>query len=341
MTRELESMPIGPTAMLNPQWWAWNEDVWGVRALELDLNDGRPSGDSIRGALYQDRRGRIITPPLNPHLPIAFISSAAQTQRLDTRSRVWLELGGRLAEILSDRGLGADVILPPEATDARPFTWRGLRAQFSYTYLGTLPRDLSLANPSVAQKIRKASSRGYVAERSDDWVAILSCLTETEVSKGFSHRLTLSGLRLGARLMGPECFRGYVVRDTAGRVVSGGVRLHSPGHRALDWVQGTLRHALKDGVNQLMYDFVMRDLEVAGAAGFDFAGANIEPVAAAKSSWGYPLIPQIKLDSPGVGREVRNSLIRMPTVRRAVLQARQVVQMPGGRGEVQGPEVER
>ena len=146
--------------------------------------------------------------------------------------------------------------------------------------------------------------------------AYFGCLRETEVNKGFRHGLDVESLRLAERVMGPETFRGYVVRDSQGHVVSGGIRLHASGHQAVDWVQGASRPALADGVNQLMYDFVMTDLHESGATSFDLAGANIREVAAVKSSWGYPLAPQLRLEQGGVLREVRRAAATSPAVRR-------------------------
>lgn len=329
MATDSESTHASRSALLNPEWWAWNEQVWGVQAVELNLRGEPSAGGGLAGALFRNRRGKIVSPPLNPHLAIAYSWPDRRSRRLDTQARAWVSIGDQLAEVLTSAGLASQVVLPPGLMDARPFTWIGLRAELSYTYLVALPRDASLANRSVAKNVRKADAKGYGAERSDDWVAIWSCLAETEVSKGFSHRLSLDNIRLGARLMGPENFRGYVVRDSAGLVVSGGVRLHYRGHRAVDWVQGTIRTALADGVNQLMYDFVMLDLHEAGATGFDLAGANIREVAVAKSSWGYPLVPQLSLESTGVFREARRSMAGNAAARRAVLRGRELARLVG------------
>lgn len=326
MTSALSPAESLRSALLNTDWWAWNEAVWGIRAEEVCIAGERAGAGLISGAVFKNRRGRVVNPPLNPHLPLGYAIPNAKARREDSQSRMWVEVADQLSDSLTTAGIANSIALPPGLLDARPFTWKGLRAGLSYTYLVELPRDATRANTSVGQKIRKAMARGYYAERSDDWQAIWSCLTETEASKGFSHRLALADLRLGADIMGVDSFRGYVVRDATGQAVSGGVRLHSPGHRALDWVQGTLRPALADGVNQLMYDFVMSDLSEAGAIGFDLAGANIREVALAKSSWGYPLVPYVTLEPAGLLPEVRRSLARSARTRRAVHRARDFVQ---------------
>jgi hypothetical protein len=331
MIPDLDRTQSAPSAMLNPHWWAWNEQVWGVQAEEFSLQEEGPAGGLLAGALFRDRRGRIVTPPLNPHLSIAYSLPDRRTRRLDSQSRAWVSMGDQFAKTLKEAGLANSLILPPGLLDARPFTWNGLRATLAFTYLADLPRDGATAHPSVGKNVRKASARGYSAERSGDWLAILSCLRATEASKGFSHRLSVADLRLGARLMGPDHFRGYSVRDSSGRIVSGGIRLHYPGHRALDWVQGTVRSALADGVNQLMYDFVMNDLHTAGAVGFDLAGANIREVALAKSSWGCPLVPQLSVESTGVLRDVKRWLAEKDAARRVVRRCREMAEALPGR----------
>lgn len=311
-----------PTALMNHHWWEWNERVWGVEAKEFDFREGDGSGSTLQGVLFQGSRGKVVAPPLNPHVSIAYLSGSRDPQGHHSHARTWTAAMDRLADAVASAGMHSAVVLPPGMTDARSFAWAGLRVEASYNFLISLPRDVSLAHRSVAKQIRKATSRGYFAERSDDWAAIVSCLKETEAAKGFRHRLSLGMVRLGADLMGPETFRGYVVRDSQRRPVSGGIRLHAPGHLAIDWVQGATRPALADGVNWLMYDFVMADLHQAGAVAFDLGGANIRQVAAAKANWGYPVVPQMRITEPGILHEVRDSIAKSAATRRVLFRFR-------------------
>ena len=59
------------------------------------------------------------------------------------------------------------------------------------------------------------------------------------------------------------------------------------------WSQGGIRENMKDGIVQLVYDFVLDDIKKSGVLYFDWIGANIENVALAKSAWGVPLSPQL------------------------------------------------
>lgn len=316
---------VSSTALLIPAWWEWNERVWGVEAREFKYSTPGGAGADLVGAMFLGRHARIATPPLMPHLPIGLVYGGNAKREASDRGGYWLPLADRLAEDLVLSGFANDVVLPAGFVDGRPFSWAGLRVGISYTFVASLPHDLAKASRAVRKNVRKSAERGYRVGRSDDWAGIFACLQETEGAKGFRHGLRERDLLLGAKLLGLDSFRGYAVHDAHGRVVSGGIRLHLPGHQAVDWVQGTTRSALTDGVNQLMYDFVMTDLYEAGAHSFDLAGANIRDVAAAKASWGYPLTPQLRIEQGGVAREMKRSLAGVRSVmavRNASLDAR-------------------
>jgi len=56
-----------------------------------------------------------------------------------------------------------------------------------------------------------------------------------------------------------------------------------------------------------MHDPFYRDL-VCGDIGFDYSGANIPSVAAAKATWGGPLVPFYVLRSPDIRGLVKYGL---------------------------------
>lgn len=305
-------LDIGPTALINEAWYEWNVSVARTTTCSIQVQDPRLSGRSIEGVLYIDRRDRWHTPHLSPHAPLALLDRRDNRPREARDEHTWLELGGELADRLASRRFRTPVILPAGLSDGRPFVWAGLRVGVTYTYAGALPVDVTATNPSVRKNVRKAISRGYTTTRSDDWAGIHECLTATGDAKGFSHRIGIQDLELGASLMGEDSFRGYLVRDQRGLPVSGGVRVHARGHHAVDLFQGTQRRVLSDGVNQLMYDFVLRDLAEAGATGFDFCGADIPAVARAKSAWGLPLVPLLSVDGTGVAEGIRRAAVSSP-----------------------------
>jgi hypothetical protein len=75
------------------------------------------------------------------------------------------------------------------------------------------------------------------------------------------------------------------------------VVLHAPGGVAIDWVAATATDHLKSGATQALIRFTLQDLQDNGAKRFDFAGAGLPSVSAAKACWGgrlvaYPTLTQ-------------------------------------------------
>jgi hypothetical protein len=74
------------------------------------------------------------------------------------------------------------------------------------------------------------------------------------------------------------------------------VALVQPGGRALDWLAGTTVDALSTGATQLTIGQMLSDLQDAGVTVFDFNGADLPSVAAAKANWGGQLTPLITVE---------------------------------------------
>jgi hypothetical protein len=143
--------------------------------------------------------------------------------------------------------------------------------------------------------VRKNISKAHRAELKFESTAkpsdLVDCLDATGGRQGFSYQLDKRSLTELFDLIEPANIRGHIVRDQRGAVVSAGVRLLTPAGVSLDWVQGTQSEALRDGAVQMMYGGVLEDLAATGASEFDFGGANIPNVAAAKATWGMNLTP--------------------------------------------------
>jgi len=282
----------------------WVETTWGLRPLRVTYSQPGRLLPRLEGVLYLDKRGAVRNPPLNPYMPFTFYPT--NTRKVDKLTGQWLTVSSLLAEDLATRGLIGSISLPPGMIDGRSLQWKGFNVGIRYTFSVLLPVDSSSADSAVRKRIRKAVEAGYVAERSDDWRAIMICLEQTESAKSFTHRIDVKSLVRASELMGEDSFRGYVVRDSKGTAVSGGVRLHAPDSVAIDWVQGAVRERLPYGVNQLIYAYVLEDLASAGAASFDYGGANIPSVAAAKASWGFPLAPYLTITATDLRFLVRS-----------------------------------
>lgn len=290
------------TSLLNPAWWRWNEVVWGIRIQSFEFRSGEGRDATLRGALFLNRFDQIWVPPLNPHVPFELVVSGMSPNHRQVTEK-WLKLSSEFVKLLKTHRLANYVSLPAGYFDARPFDWSGTETRTKYTYVIDFQKNIEAHSKSVGRKIGRAKSLGYHVTKSSDWRSIFSCLRFAEERKGFTHRLTLQALHLGAEILGTDCFRGYLALDGQGSSVGSAITIHSPGKLAIGLTRSVSTSALKDGVNQLMLDFCMADLKSAGAIGYDLAGANIRAVAMAKAEWGYPLCPYIQISpSTALGR---------------------------------------
>lgn len=306
----------GAEVLFTPGLVEWNERRWGLTARRVEyISEGRLPA-RLRAVLYTDARGRIRQPRLDPYLAVSFESSVRDGS--PQRERQWLSAAAQLAAELADGKLRGAANLPPGLSDARPFVWGGLSTAIRYTYTGALPHELSSVEAAVRKRVAKAIRSGYSFESSASADDLQRMLDSTGARQNFSYGLGSGDVELLSELVGPDTFRRHAVRNSRGEVVSAGARLVAPGGVALDWVQGTEPSALNDGAVQLMYAGVMQDLEEAGAARFDFGGANIAPVARAKSSWGLALTPYVAVFRPSV----KQLALQLPAVRALALRLR-------------------
>jgi Acetyltransferase (GNAT) domain len=302
-------------------WLGFNRIKWKLQPLKVRFpadHDGGPGdpGDrppspaaarpktllprlpAVAAVFYLDRRGRLRMPPLNPYLPLAFHPTAAQSvYRLD---RQWLTVSNLLVQEMRRRGLANTLLLPPEILDVRPWQWAGFNLGVAYTFTMDLPHEEELCDAGVRKSIAKAARNGFLCERTRELRPVLDCLQETETRQGFRHRLDLADLELGRELLGAEHFRSYLCRAPNGEPASGSIVLSCPGGRAIAWVTGNKTLHRNSGATQLLMRYLLDDLYASGAVSFDFVGADIPHVSAAKASWGGRLIPYYSLRPYGL-----------------------------------------
>ena len=281
-----------------PGWQEFNRLKWGVTPLPVQLgleNSDLPRLDAV---LYLNPRGRVVRPPLNPYLAIAFQpTSTTHSFRIASQ---WMKVAQRLVSKMREFGLSRPLFLPPEVGDVRPWQWSGFRTSVRYTYHLDFPYDLRMADTGVRSRMRRAQRLGYVCERTTNVRAIWECLKATEERQGFDHRLTVEDLELARRCMGDEHLRGYVCYGPQGEPASAAYVLFSPGGKGIGWLHGAKKEHLSDGVVQLLDAFILEELQANGATEFDFVGANLPGVATAKSYWGCELIPYYVIEEPGL-----------------------------------------
>jgi Acetyltransferase (GNAT) domain len=272
----------------------FNEVKWRLRAVHWQT-PGSSQDPTLAAVFYTDRKGRLKLPPLNPYLPVVF--RPTKTQQASRLQRQWVAAASELAAAMGERGLVNTVMLPPDVTDVRPWQWRGVRATVRYTCVVPFPFTLESADPAVRNSIRKAVAAEYSCELVAPSDRFVECLAQSERRQGFQYGLTRADLDLAYRLLTPDRLRLYACFDSMGSFASVRVILHSPGTQAIDWVAASTAAHLQHGSTQLLIGFVLQDLQRAGATSFDFGGANLPTVAAAKLNWAAHLKPMYALET--------------------------------------------
>jgi hypothetical protein len=302
-----------PTAARSPllleEWAEFNRRRWQVRPERVVLG-GALTGPRLEALLYFDRSGfdrsgKIWQPPRSVYLPAVF-QTAPDTGAHRTY-RQWTDLSKELAGRMAEAGVRNTLTFPPEVTDMRAWQWAGFLAGIKYTFYQDFPYDLSQANQSVRSRIKKAQKAGYSCRRAGSTADVMACLNETERRSGFDQQLSPRQLEAAQRLMGGEHFRCYAAYGPSGEPASAYVALHCEGGYALAWIIATRTAHLPSGVTQLLHQYVVQDLQDAGAAGLDLVGANMESIAAAKAGWGPRLVPYYSVQQYSVRRIAVNA----------------------------------
>ena len=272
-------------------WMEFNRRKWGFVPLRVTYTDGRSEIPAVEAVLYLDRSGRVTQPRMNPYLPVTFTPSP--TESMPKVYRQWDRLSRAFAHDLASRGVRGSVALSPDVTDIRQWRWHGFVVDVRYTFWLSIPYSLESADYSVVKQVKKAQRSGFTSglasrEQFDD---VIACLRASEIRQGFSYRIEASDLALASECLGEQNLRAYVCRSPSGEAVASRVVIAAPGHRCVDWAAGTKAEYLSSGATQFLIWEVLNDLEGLGARGFDFAGANIPSVSAAKADWGGVLMP--------------------------------------------------
>jgi hypothetical protein len=274
-------------------WLKWNEAMWSVKSERVVYTDGKSEYPRLEGVLYTDKKGRVVMPPRNPHLPFRFIST--NTLKYNKVYLQYLDLINLFISDLKKRGVLGSICLPPGFIDARPFQWNDYDVNVRYTFMTELPYVNNNMDKKVRNKIQKASGLGYRIEETCNWNDVYRCLRFTEDFKGFSHMTDQDSILLCAKYLGADHIVGHVVYLEDGYPVAGGIRLICNNGIAYGWSQGGSREHLLNGVNQFLYVKILDDLYKRGAKYFDWGGANMSNVALAKSAWGMPLVPYLTI----------------------------------------------
>lgn len=272
-------------------WLEFNRYKWAVEPLQLKLTTGGKDLPAIETVLYVDKGGHIVQPPLNPYLPVIFYPTP--TDKTPRLYRQWITISELLVEEFVRRGVKGSVAFPPEVTDVRQWQWHGFLAEVRYTFYLDFPYNIESSDYSERKQVNKAIRSAFTCEIATAEILheVIECLVETGARQGFTYDLTVGDLKKGLALLGEEHFRIYVCKSSTGEVACVRIVISAPGFRAIDWVAGAKRKFLSSGATQLLIWYALNDLAQQGAMGFDFAGANLPTVSAAKADWGGRLVP--------------------------------------------------
>lgn len=249
---------------------------------------------TLHAILYRHKTGRVFLPPLHPYIPLDV--QYGEQKSLQKKTDSWLEMARDLAAEMHHSGLKNTVLLPPEVTDARPWTWLGFNVGVKYTLYIDFPLDERRLSHSIVRNYRRAKREGYRCERTDNVQHALTCVEDTASRKGFRHMLTVQDWQLLQELLGDQ-LRVYVTYQANGEPASAIVCLLPPlNGRVLYWVGGTRRENLRDGASLFTYYRSLKDLESNGYVGADLVGANIPSVARMKAGLGAHLVPFYSLE---------------------------------------------
>jgi len=266
----------------------WKQFVklkWDFDALDCSSDDDKKESE-LAGLLWADRRGLISQPPTIPYTPLFPTRSGPASS-----DRAWIERATAVAEQMSTFGTGGTIAFPPELVDVRPWQWNGFLANVAYTSRISLPHDLSLVDRSVRKQIAKAERAGYIVAPARSIDDVFHCLAGTEQKQRFQYGITGHDLKIATGHLGPENLRLYVCYSATGEPASARAVLCTPGTWAIDWLAGTSAEHRSSGATQFLINHVLEDLSALQAIGFDYGGANLQSIAAAKTAWGGRLTP--------------------------------------------------
>lgn len=273
--------------LFHPGWIEFNRQQWGLKAEVIELGPRKGTSWQLTTVLYTNRRGQLVNPPRNPHIPVHFECSSNKPSSINRRKRVALQA---LAERYQQYKIKGGINLSPVVNDVRPFQWKGLSATPRYTYHIGMNGYRDSIDSRVLKKASKAKTLGYYCETSNDFLAVQECLTEPENRNNFNHSVNETDLKKLNFLMGSDSFCAILAYNSEGKPAGARLLLYTEGGIAMAWSAGIKSEALKDGVNNFLGAYALEFFSNKNCKTFDFVGANIPPVAEMKEAWGGDLV---------------------------------------------------
>ena len=268
------------------------EETWGFKSERVVYRLPGKELPSLEAVLYLDKRGRVRMPPSNPYLPLQFSSTSTEKNcQLYTQLTSVMKL---LAEDIKGRGVLGSLAFPPGFFDARAFQWLGFDTIFHYTFVTQLPLNDSDLDTSIRTYFRKAQKEGCTVKRTHNWEEVIYCLNKTAQAKGFDYLFDADQLTRCLEILGDDILFAHIGYSDELLPISAQVKISIPNGICIDWLAGTDRSYINLGIKYL-YSQSLNEILIAGSKYFDYCGANIESVAAAKAAWAFPLVPCITI----------------------------------------------
>ncbi|MBN1851699.1 MAG: hypothetical protein JW829_03215 [Pirellulales bacterium] len=297
------------STLATPEWQTFTEHYWPVKAVPFEYAPRGPNGPMLRVVCYLNRKGRLVLPPYQPHLPLEF--KPTPTDAPYRLQRQWLEIARLFVDDMISYGIRGEMTFSPVVTDPRPWLWSWFRVSPRFTDFINFPFAIDDTDYRVQQLANKAQQAGFVCRIVSHLPDVMVCLRGSEQRRGLTHAMTLQGLEMARELLGPEAFRAYVCYAPGGEPATGRIVLHRPGGRACDWLAGTVEKHLHSGATQLLIWHMFNDLQEATAIGYNSCGADRKTVAHAKTMWGGRLMTQYNVrayDFPCMKHQLGNML---------------------------------
>ena len=286
------------------EWIKYNEDTWGVKGIRVCYQEEEKEYRRFVGVIYLNSKGKIVLPPNNTYLPFRFYHT--NTKKNCQIYSQWMKVSEMLADDFCKRGWEGTIVFPPSFIDGRALQWKGIRVSTGYTFTAKLPYNEAELDTSVRKNCRKAEKLGYRVERTHDWENVVYCLNKTATFKGFDDLITPTDLQRSYDYLGDTYLFAHIAYNSDNKPVSAQVKLAMPDGLCIDWLAGTDREYVNDGVNQLLYMKSLQDIVETGTLFFDYCGANIENVARAKATWGFELTPYLVIPENEIKEKIKS-----------------------------------
>lgn len=289
--------------LFHPGWIEFNKTYWGLEAEVLEFGPKKGTAWELRTVAYTNKKGQLVNPPRNPHIPVEFSSSSDKPSSYNRRKRLAIQ---ELAAYYAERKVKGGVSFSPEVNDVRPFVWSGMEASPRYTYYVDPQCYRKNIDPRAVKKSRKAVAAGYKCDVTTDYGAVVSCLSETEARNDFDHQVSKEGLAVLREKMGDN-FLCFIAYDVGHQPVGARITFYADNGMAMAWSAGIRTAALKDGVNNLLGEYALDFFSSRNCQVFDFVGANIPPVAEMKEAWGGELVCYYTIRQPSMRNLARSA----------------------------------